>query len=164
MAVNDPEVTGGMNVNEYQFGGTHYKSKYEHWDFVINTRIGYLEGNATKYLARWRKTGVKGEADLRKALHYVNKLIENAGLGYPVQRMPQRWLRCELVKFCKINEISGVELEAMVAITTWELISDLRVAADSIIIMLEKLLPVPLEDSNKHAERSVPGFPDENRT
>lgn len=35
---------------------------------------GYLQGNAIKYLARYRSKG--GIEDLRKARHYIEKLIE----------------------------------------------------------------------------------------
>lgn len=61
-------------ANERQHGGDHYSGEYQHWDLVIDTRMGYLEGCATKYLSRWRnKNGIE---DLRKAQHYVEKLLE----------------------------------------------------------------------------------------
>jgi hypothetical protein len=55
-------------------GGTHYKAKVECWDFIAANDIGYFEGTAIKYLTRWRKKG--GVEDLRKAIHFVEKLIE----------------------------------------------------------------------------------------
>jgi len=65
--------TGGANA--VQHGGTHYKGLLiEPWDFIVANQIGFLEGNAIKYLARWRGKG--GVEDLRKAAHYVQKLIE----------------------------------------------------------------------------------------
>jgi hypothetical protein len=36
--------------------------------------MGFFDGNALKYLARWREKG--GIDDLRKARHYIDKLIE----------------------------------------------------------------------------------------
>jgi len=36
--------------------------------------LGYFEGNVVKYISRWRKKG--GVADLEKAKHYVELLIE----------------------------------------------------------------------------------------
>jgi hypothetical protein len=36
--------------------------------------LGFLQGNAIKYLARWKDKG--GIEDLRKARHYLDKLIE----------------------------------------------------------------------------------------
>lgn len=59
----------------HQEGGAHYREfiiqpvEYIYWN-----NIGYLEGNAIKYLTRWRlKNGVE---DLRKARHYIDLLIE----------------------------------------------------------------------------------------
>ena len=63
-----------MSANERQVGGDHYRSRYQHWDFVEEGGLGYLEGCATKYVSRWRqKNGVQ---DLEKAEHYVQKLVE----------------------------------------------------------------------------------------
>jgi hypothetical protein len=55
-----------------QVGGTHYNAEYQHWDWAAETQLGYLEGNATKYVSRWRKKN--GVDDLKKALSYVKKL------------------------------------------------------------------------------------------
>src|SRR5690242_2779374 len=74
-----------MKANDYQVGGSHYNTKdpsFKHWDWCIATGLGYLEGVATKYVARWRhsKTGIQ---DLEKACHYVQKLIEVSPLLLP---------------------------------------------------------------------------------
>lgn len=61
-----------------QVGGTHYEAEYQHWDWAADTRLGYLEGNATKYLGRHRKKN--GKQDLEKALSYVEKMIQVKGL------------------------------------------------------------------------------------
>lgn len=64
-----------MSANSIQHGGDHYKNKtIEPWDFVAANNIGFFEGNAIKYLTRWREKG--GIEDLRKAKHYIDKLIE----------------------------------------------------------------------------------------
>lgn len=62
-------------ANARQEGGSHYKThKYETWDVIIDWNLGYLDGNAVKYLSRWRlKNGIE---DLKKARHYIDKLIE----------------------------------------------------------------------------------------
>lgn len=44
------------------------------WDFIASNDIGYLDGCAIKYLARWKDKG--GVEDLRKARHFIDKLIE----------------------------------------------------------------------------------------
>lgn len=56
-------------------GPGHYKDKpLQVWDYVIANNLGYLEGNVIKYISRWRQKG--GVDDLRKAKHYIEKLIE----------------------------------------------------------------------------------------
>ncbi len=62
-------------ANDTQVAGNHYKQfKYETWDVILDWRLGYLDGNAVKYLSRWRhKNGIE---DLKKARHYIDKLIE----------------------------------------------------------------------------------------
>ncbi len=64
-----------VSANDKQVAGDHYKDKpIEVWDFIHENGIGYLAGNAIKYLARYKvKNGVE---DLLKAQHYVEKLIE----------------------------------------------------------------------------------------
>jgi hypothetical protein len=62
-------------ANAVQVGGAHYKQfKFETWDVILDWKLGYLDGNAVKYLSRWRHKG--GVEDLRKAKHYIEKLIE----------------------------------------------------------------------------------------
>lgn len=62
-------------ANARQEGGAHYKAhKHETWDVILDWNLGYLDGNAVKYLSRWRLKG--GIEDLKKARHYIDKLIE----------------------------------------------------------------------------------------
>jgi hypothetical protein len=64
-----------MSANDKQVGGQHYKDvSIEPWDYIIANNIPFLEGNIIKYLTRWRTKG--GFADLQKASHYLEKLIE----------------------------------------------------------------------------------------
>ncbi len=66
-----------MSANETQVGGSHYKQfEHETWDVIADWELGYFDGNAVKYLSRWRRKG--GVEDLRKAAHYIQKLIEIA--------------------------------------------------------------------------------------
>lgn len=72
----------GSSVNNIQHGGSHYKDKpIQPWDYIAHNGLGYFEGNVVKYVSRWRTKG--GVEDLRKARHYLDKLIEletrNAG-------------------------------------------------------------------------------------
>lgn len=62
-------------TNQTQIGGDHYKSKaIQPWDYIAANGLGYFEGNIVKYTTRWRDKG--GVDDLRKARHYLDKLIE----------------------------------------------------------------------------------------
>jgi hypothetical protein len=63
-----------VSANDKQIGGDHYQSPIPCWDFIAANNIGYFEGTAIKYLTRWRKKG--GVEDLRKAIHFLEKLIE----------------------------------------------------------------------------------------
>lgn len=64
-----------MSANAKQHGGTHYKSlAIEPWDYIEANNIPFLEGSAIKYLTRWRDKG--GVADLKKAIHFIEKRIE----------------------------------------------------------------------------------------
>ena len=64
-----------MSANDTQHGGTHYKTKaIQPWDYIAANGLGFFEGNAIKYLTRWRERG--GILDLLKAKHYIEKLIE----------------------------------------------------------------------------------------
>jgi hypothetical protein len=63
-----------MSANDKQVGGTHYLRAIQPWDFIAANGIGFFEGNVIKYVTRWRdKAGVD---DLKKARHYLDKLIE----------------------------------------------------------------------------------------
>lgn len=50
-----------MAANEIQHGGDHYKRKaIEPWDFIVANGIGFLAGNAIKYLTRYKdKNGLE---------------------------------------------------------------------------------------------------------
>jgi hypothetical protein len=62
-------------ANEHQVGGEHYGGgSMQHWDWCVENQLGYLEGQITKYISRWRRKN--GRQDLEKALHYADKLYE----------------------------------------------------------------------------------------
>lgn len=67
----------------YQIGGTHYQKAIQPWDameawMTHDEFCGYLRGNVIKYVARYREKG--GVEDLKKAKHYLVKLIETEDL------------------------------------------------------------------------------------
>jgi len=62
-------------ANDIQIGGTHYKDKgLQPWDAIAAWDCGFLDGNVIKYVVRYRSKG--GVEDLKKARHYLDKLIE----------------------------------------------------------------------------------------
>jgi hypothetical protein len=69
-----------MKANEIQIGGDHYKTKrIQPWDAMEAWMTpeefrGFLRGNAIKYLAREKDKG--GVTDIKKAMHYMKKLLE----------------------------------------------------------------------------------------
>jgi hypothetical protein len=69
-----------MTANKEQVGGDHYRiMEIQPWDAMEawmspEAFAGFLHGNAIKYLARANKKG--GVEDLKKAIHYIDKLIE----------------------------------------------------------------------------------------
>lgn len=70
--IMEQEKTG---ITTKQVGGRHYSDKeIQPWDYIYANNLGYFEGNCVKYVSRWRDKG--GVEDLRKAIHYLEKLIE----------------------------------------------------------------------------------------
>lgn len=69
------EVVVHPSANDRQHGGDHYKKMpIQPWDFIVANDIGFLAGNAIKYVARYKdKNGIE---DLKKAIHFIEKLIE----------------------------------------------------------------------------------------
>jgi len=63
-----------MSANDTQVAGNHYNRPIQTWDYIHGNDIGYLAGNIIKYVTRYKdKNGIE---DLRKAAHYLDKLIE----------------------------------------------------------------------------------------
>lgn len=58
-----------------QVGGSHYKDKaIQPIEYIHANKIGFCEGNVVKYITRWKEKN--GVADLEKAKHYIELLIE----------------------------------------------------------------------------------------
>lgn len=64
-----------MSALERQVAGNHYKDMpIQPVEYIHANAMGYLEGNVVKYVSRWRKKN--GLADLEKAKHYIDLLIQ----------------------------------------------------------------------------------------
>lgn len=70
-------VTGsvGTSALEKQVGGSHYKQfPIQPVEFINANNLSYMQGNVIKYVVRYPfKNGI---ADLEKAKHYIEMLIE----------------------------------------------------------------------------------------
>jgi len=66
-----------MKSYKKQVGGSHYKKyKIQPVEFIIKNNIGFVEGNIIKYILRFKDKG--GIADLEKAKHYIELLIDSS--------------------------------------------------------------------------------------
>ena len=112
-----------------QVSGNHYKSDYQHWDWAIDMGIGPLEYSATKYICRhWKKNGVE---DLKKAIHFIEKLIEVNDAGKYYHYMNRALLRNDLENmqiFVEANKIPYQEARVCEIIATWQKTIELHIA------------------------------------
>lgn len=115
-----------MSANDRQEGGFHYKVEgIQCWDFVEAMGLGFLDGNVVKYVARWRKKN--GVADLRKAAHYLDKLMEHVAHGTilrPQIRGSHRATHPLMVggyiaAFARDNELPAPETAIITSVCTW---------------------------------------------
>ncbi|CAB5222809.1 SaV-like [uncultured Caudovirales phage] len=69
-----------LSALDKQVSGVHYKDKaIQPIIYIHANNLGFCEGNVVKYVTRWRdKNGI---ADLEKAKHYIELLIEMENAG-----------------------------------------------------------------------------------
>lgn len=140
----------GKRPNDHQVGGSHYKTPFEHWDLVIKVPFSYLEGCATKYVARWRKKGTP-VPDLKKALHFLNK-IEEVGKP-PVRALTFEEITLEVSAFVVANGLGSEERRFTEILATWQEPEDLKEAWAILFLLLDQAETVPLTEENHHADR-----------
>lgn len=61
-------------ATDKQVGGSHYQLPIQPIEYILANGLGYCEANVVKYVSRWRNKG--GIQDLKKAIHYLEMLIE----------------------------------------------------------------------------------------
>lgn len=116
------------SVDKIQHGGTHYKAggPLQHWNMVPANGLGYMEACITKYVTRWRKKG--GLEDLKKSLHFLDKLIEQAqaGIACPVQthtnNTPIHGRAAQLIgltEYADANQLNGWETIVCGLVFVW---------------------------------------------
>jgi len=65
-------------ASDKQVGGDHYKKHLiQPWDIIDAYHLDFYEGNALKYLLR---TKGSREEDIKKAIHYLEKLLEKRSI------------------------------------------------------------------------------------
>jgi hypothetical protein len=129
-----------MKANERQIGGSHYRQDYQHWDFAADTPLNYFEANITKYITRWRsKNGVD---DVKKAAHYLQKLIElyqqrrmvlpfSARFVYPLQKF--------LKQTKNVSELERKIFEELVLYTSLEQLCTVRQLVEKLLVEARKI-------------------------
>lgn len=68
------------SANDYQVGGQHYASPYQHWDFAWKWRLDSFQYPISKYLTRYPEK-IGATDDLEKTIHYLVKYIESLTPG-----------------------------------------------------------------------------------
>ena len=66
-----------MSADDTQEGGKHYKKghpSFQHWNLVLVHNWDYFQAQVIKYVMRYKDKG--GVEDLRKAQHFIAKMIE----------------------------------------------------------------------------------------
>jgi hypothetical protein len=72
VTMEEDEAFSALNK---QVGGSHYRDKgIQPIIYIHANELGFCEGNVVKYVTRWREKN--GIADLEKAKHYIELLIE----------------------------------------------------------------------------------------
>ena len=118
---------------DLQIGGSHYKANYQHWDWAVDVRLGYLESAATKYVFRWYKKN--GLEDLDKAKSYLLKVRDCYLSGrwfntclhvdtYPIARDKANNM---FAIFVDEAEVPTVEADLCLRIANWKTSSDLNI-------------------------------------
>ena len=66
-----------MKSYKKQVGGEHYKSlPLEPWKIIDANGLDYFRGNVIKYILRDKGTKKDQIQDLKKAIHYIEHIIE----------------------------------------------------------------------------------------
>jgi hypothetical protein len=64
-----------MSALDKQESGNHYKNKgIQPIVYIHTNNLGFCEGNVVKYVTRHKEKN--GAADLKKAIHYLELLLE----------------------------------------------------------------------------------------
>lgn len=134
--------------NHYQHGGTHYsESAYQVWDFCALNAIPFLEGSAIKYVTRSRKKHPTPVEDIRKAIHFVEKIrslymrhnyVPNGFLQLvPLQELTITNAR----RLARENHLDELEEHAIIMVCTWKGVRDLDQIVELLTILRDRPTP-----------------------
>lgn len=134
--------------NTYQHGGKHYsESAYQVWDFCALNAIPFLEGSAIKYIARSRKKHATPTEDIRKAIHFVEKIRSLYDGHYyiphgffhvvPTQELTVMNAR----RLAEANHLDELETNAIVLLCVWQGIRDLDQLIELLIVLRDRPTP-----------------------
>lgn len=126
-----------------QVGGNHYEATYQHWDWVADCNIGYLEGNCSKYVCRYFKKN--GAQDLDKAESYVVKMIELFSENrYKNQSkfVDGYFDLCDesLEKFATSSQLTVHQTSVCISLMTWRSLDDLCTTQKQIQLLRKRLI------------------------
>lgn len=128
-----------MSANDKQIAGTHYRStgSVQHWDYCDANDVPYLESACTKYVLRWQdKNGLQ---DLQKALHYLEKRIENQAAGIGAVR-GGRMNFSEYIQFINGSGLTEreLDLEVITHVLHWSNPEELETARLALLELIER--------------------------
>ncbi len=131
----DQNKARGVDPNSMQIDGSHYQTEYQVWDFAENNGLGGLEMCIIKYICRWRDKGNEF-IDLRKAIHYVDKLIDLSLNHHRVAKGVASWE--DIQRFCRAQKLEIDEEDVVRLISTWDCHQDLVECREVIQSMLDE--------------------------
>lgn len=123
------------SANEIQVGGTHYKATtYQHWDFAADCRLGYFEGQVTKYISRHHKKN--GLQDVEKAGHFIDKMLE---LYRTTALRPMNSAATfeKMTRFCAANALPLRETQVVKWVAGWVHEDQLNAARSAVNLLIE---------------------------
>jgi hypothetical protein len=128
----DKSLENSSAANSRQVGGGHYSqgAATQHWDYAAANKLGYFEGQISKYVTRWKvkHPTVEGKLiDLGKAEHFAAKLLELArqGRACPVQTheaevsVEDSVYRVNVVDYCMAHNLTLREVGVLGALQAW---------------------------------------------
>lgn len=123
----------GLMANDRQVGGDHYEAPYQHWDWVEDCGLGYLIGNATKYIARAFRKGDAME-NYRKSLHYIEKYQESPR---PEAYIDTFHIGMVTYRLAQSNSLSFMQTRILYALATYSL-GEARMLIEEEIMQMDR--------------------------